>query len=138
MASTAGRLGKIRIGGTAVVKIKNWTLDIDRGVLNDSELGVGWEENISGIGSWTGSFESAIDPGDTGGQLALINALLNGTATSGIEFITDDSPMTGSKKGFTGNCLVNTLGVGVAYDEIESGSFSITGNGAIAYSATLS
>ena len=137
MPSTQGKSGKVRIATNAVVKVRNWSLDIERDQLDDSELGTEWREFLQGIGQWSGSFESAIDPADTNGQLALINAVINGTTTNTLNLLTDDTPSSGSKKGFTGNANISSLGVGVDFESIEEGSYSFQGDGAITYSETI-
>lgn len=133
MASIVGKDGKVRLATDAVISIRNWDLTIDRDSLDDSELGDDWRAFRIGIGQWSGSFESGIDPSDTLGQLVLINAILNGTAIAELNLLTDDTPATGSKKGFQGAANFTSLGVGVGFDAIESGSYSFQGTDALAY-----
>lgn len=137
MASIVGKDGKVTLGTDVVAGIRNWEVTIDRESHEDSELGDDWRKWIIGIGQWAGSFESGLDAEDTNGQLVLINALLNGTPISELNLLTDNTPSTGSKKGFTGAANMTSLGAGAAFDALESGSFSFQGTSTLSYSETI-
>lgn len=137
MASIVGKDGKVALGTNTVISVRNWDLTIDRDSLDDSELGDDWRNWLIGIGQWSGSLETGLDAADTNGQLVLINAILNGTATALLNLLTDNVPATGSKKGFEGAANFTSLGAGVSFDAIESGSYSFQGTGVLAYAEDI-
>lgn len=134
MASIQGKEGKIADGANSASRLKNWQLDIARDQLDNSELGTEWKEFLNGIAEWSGSFDGNFDAGDTNGQLVFMNALLNGTVRTDLTLYTD----LANTKGFFGAANISSLGVGVAYDQIETGSFSFQGTGELTYSEAIS
>jgi len=73
MAVLAGKDGSITIG-SAVGYIDNWTLNINGGVEECSQIGQDWKEFLGTVSDWSGSASGSFDPSDAG-QKAIINGL---------------------------------------------------------------
>ncbi len=65
---------------TKVLEIAKWSLNINVDEIDVTNFDSnGWKEFINGLGEWDGSFEGNFNPDDVGGQVAIINAILNKT-----------------------------------------------------------
>ena len=84
----------------------------------DSE---GWRERIQGIKEWSGSFEGNFEPGDTNGQVALINAWLNG------QKVVLELQVSGNVR-FSGEALI-TPSIETPVDDKASFSCDFSGTG---------
>jgi predicted secreted protein len=73
----AGTEGHVRVGGTEVLEIKEWTADIERENYDASTLGVTWRRKVAGIGNWSGKLTGFYSVSDDVGQQALHNAIFN-------------------------------------------------------------
>lgn len=126
MAALAGTGGSVKLGSNTVAEIGEWSLDIGLDTNEVSAFGDSWKRFITGLKGWTGSATGRFDQTDTNGQVALQNALLNGTTVSirlyvnatnyysGTAYITQESPKA-------------SVGGTVDVD------FSFTGTGALSY-----
>lgn len=86
MAGTviAGKGGSVVIPGTpnaVIAKLTDWSISLQAADLDQTALGDDWEDSVPGIKSWTAKVNGYyVADQDTTGQMALQNALLNGTS----------------------------------------------------------
>lgn len=83
MTAIAGFGGSIKLGGTGgtntVVSVKDWDLPLAADMADVSALGSQWKAYLSLLTGALAKVNAFFDPTDTNGQMALQNALLNGT-----------------------------------------------------------
>lgn len=86
MAETAlaGKGGTVYVPGTPLTPISyihSWSLTVDAGNYDVSQLGDSWRHFIPGLRGWNGQIQGFYNVvTDTTGQAALHNAILSGTA----------------------------------------------------------
>lgn len=78
-----GKNGGVYIGAAKIAELSLWNLDLGSDDIDvttfDSD---GWKEFLAGLKEWGGSGEGNFAPTDTAGQVALLNAWLNGTTVA--------------------------------------------------------
>lgn len=79
MAYKYGSAGKMQVGTSDILQIRNWRIVITQEEYDVSCLGDGWAKPTPVLMSWQGSAEGIYDPADTNGQLVLQNAAISGT-----------------------------------------------------------
>jgi len=96
----AGKGGSVYIDTYKVAEISTWSLDLGADDIDITSFDSnGWKEFLAGLKEWSGSFEGNFDPTDTNGQVALINAWVNGESVN-LELRIDDT------KKFSGTAFV--------------------------------
>lgn len=128
MAAIIGYAGSVKIGANAVAEISNWKLDISADLPDTTSFSSGgWKTFIAGLKEWSGSAEGNFDPTDTNGQLALQNALLNGTS------VTLNLSVDGTHK-YSGTAYIKKVSPETPVDDKVKISFDFQGSGALTYS----
>jgi predicted secreted protein len=116
--------GSVYIGANKIAEIANWSLDMSADDIDitsfDSE---GWKENMQGLKEWSGSFEGNFKPDDAKGQVALINAWLNGQTVT-LELKVNDTV------NFAGDALIKPS-IETPVDDKASFSCDFQGTGAL-------
>ena len=124
-----GTGGSVHIGANKVGEIANWSIDCAADNVDitsfDSE---GWKEFLAGLKEWSGSFEGNLKPGDTNGQLAIVNAWLTGV-TVALKLKVD------ATRELSGDALVQ-FGIEMPVDDKGSFSSDFQGTGALSVSLT--
>jgi Predicted secreted protein len=122
----AGKGGALYVGTTPtkVAEITTWSLDVSADAIDvtsfDSD---GWQENLPGLKSWSGSAEGNWKVNtDTQGQKALQDAWLNGTLIQ-VQFRINDTNY------YAGQALVTGLSIEAPVDDKISFSVDLTGSG---------
>lgn len=126
MAVYSGTAATARIGTVTTSEIKEWSLDLGQNVVDVTAFSEEWERKISGIRNATGSFSGNFDDTDTN-QLALINALLNGTSTNLRLYL------NGTKYFNIGTAFVTGTSPSTSYDGAAQTSYSFTASGAVTF-----
>jgi len=113
-------------GAAAVVaEMNHWTVTITSDPIDVRVFGSsGWGAYKKGPKDWTASFDGFWYLGDTTGQLALHNALVNGTVIECYFHLDNDNYYYGAG-------LVTSEATDEAVDGVASISFDIQGDGAI-------
>ena len=115
--------GTLTIVGTSISSLclNNVSIDISADTVDYSCMGDGsWQSAAAGTKSWTCSFETALD--DTVGV-----DLSNTIGESGaLTFDTVDG------LGYTGDCIITSIGISAPVDDYATVSWEATGTGAIA------
>ncbi len=124
-----GTGGSVLVGANKVAEIANWSIDCAADNVDitsfDSE---GWKEFLAGLKEWSGSFEGNLKPGDTNGQLAIVNAWLTGV-TVALKLKAD------ATRELSGDALVQ-FGIEMPVDDKGSFSCDFQGTGALSVSLT--
>lgn len=127
MAQLIGYAGKVSIGANQVAELKNWKVDISADMADITAFSTtGWKSNLPGLKEWSGSAEGNFDMTDTNGQLALQNALLNGTSVA-LRLYVDGT------KYYSGTAYVKKIAPEAAVDGVVSVAFDFQGSGALTY-----
>lgn len=86
MAAIAGFGGKLMLGASGgtntVASVKDWEIPLAADMYDVSALGSQWKAYIPGLTGAMAKCSVFYDPTDTNGQVALQNALLNGTTVT--------------------------------------------------------
>lgn len=121
----AGKDGSVYIGTNKVAEISSWSLDLGADDIDITSFdSAGWKEFLAGLKEWSGSFEGNFVPTDTNGQVALINAWVNGESVS-LELRID------ATRKFSGNAFVK-LSIETPVDDKASFSCDFQGTGQLA------
>ena len=126
MAAIAGKGGKLAVGASDAVNIASWSLSLDADQLETTALLDDWKEFISGLNGWTASIECHFDKADTTGQIALQNAILNGTSLT-VSLYVDDTNY------YTGTVNVSNQSPTTAVADLVTQTFELQGTGALSY-----
>lgn len=85
MAAIVGYAGAVKVGANAVASVKQWELPLLADKYDVTSLGVaapGWKSYLAGLTGAEAKVDVFLDPTDTNGQIALQNAILNGTSVT--------------------------------------------------------
>ncbi|MBA4495099.1 phage tail tube protein [Paenactinomyces guangxiensis] len=126
MAATQGFKGKVRIGANEVIDLSSWELEIEVADLDDTSFGDSWTGMIPGLKSWAGSFGGSWNMGDTNGQKALQDALLNSTPIS-LELYTNETNF------YSGTAYITSQGNETPVDDKVTVEFEFTGSGPLTF-----
>ena len=123
-----GRTGKLRLGGSEVSKVRNWTLDTSVNMLDTTALGDTANTFTPGLFSATGSATLSYYNGDT----TDVTNLLERITKTGAITDTDEVALTfevGSDQLFIANAFINSASISSSTDELTTVSFNFTING---------
>lgn len=123
-----GRTGKLRLGGSQVSKVRNWTLDTSVNMLDTTALGDTANTFTPGLFSATGSATLSYYNGDT----TDVTNLLERIAKTGAVTDSDQVGLTfevGDNQSFAANAFINSASITSSTDELTSVSFNFTING---------
>lgn len=127
MATLIGYAGKVVISAATVAELSNWKMDLSADMADVTAFSTtGWKSNIPGLKEWSGSAEGNFDMSDTNGQLALQNALLNGTSVA-LKLYVDATHY------YSGTAYVKKIAPEAAVDDVVKVSFDFQGSGALTY-----
>jgi len=123
-----GRTGKLLLGGNAVSKVRNWTLDTSVNMLDTTALGDTANTFTPGLFSATGSATLSYYNGDT----TDVTNLLEKIAKTGAITDSDEVTLTfevGTGQSFVADAFINSASITSSTDELTSVSFNFTING---------
>ena len=127
MATLIGYAGKVMIGANTVAELSNWKMDLSADMPDTTVFNTtGWKSVIPGLKEWSGSAEGNFDMSDTNGQLALQNALLNGTSLS-LKLYVDGTHY------YSGTAYIKKVAPEAAVDDAVKCAFDFQGSGALSY-----
>lgn len=81
MAGIAGYASAAKISTNTILEMGEWSLDVERGLEDDTEFGDSWEALVATIGKASGSMKGRWGADGTQ-QAAMQNAVLNGTTVA--------------------------------------------------------
>ncbi|MBX6361318.1 MAG: hypothetical protein IRZ03_14705 [Acidobacterium ailaaui] len=134
MTAIAGYGGTVKLGAsggsTAVGQVKDWTLTLSADIMDTTTMGNGpWKTYMAGLLGGEGKLTCNFDPTDTGGQLALQQALLTGGTVTVNLYVT-----TSPNHYYSATALVKQMEIKLATDSIVEASLDVTLSGPVTYS----
>lgn len=128
MAVYSGHKGAVKVGANVVAEIEEFSIEVSREIHSYITLRQEFMGKAYGVGDWKGSASGRWYMGDTNGQAALQDALLDGTtATASFEI---DSPAVGT---YSGTILISNMKVENSGDGVAQVSFDFEGSGTPAF-----
>lgn len=140
MATLTGNNGQITIGGTTVLNVRNFSLDITSDTIETTTMGIDARTYLKGLSTWSGSADVYVDTAHlTGGASAIAGLIATGgavgTGPAACVFALDSSGATLLKK-LSGDAIITGFTVNSSMDGMVEGSISFQGSGPVTYSAT--
>ncbi len=123
-----GRTGKLRLGGSEISKVKNWTLDTSVNMLDTTSLGDTANTFTPGLFSATGSASLSYYNGDATDTTNLLERI----AKTGAITDSDRVALTfevGTGQSFVASGFINSASISSATDELTTVSFNFTIDG---------
>lgn len=128
MATVVGKSGHVAIGANTVAELKEWTLEVDAAMLDDTTFGATWKSFLPGILDGKGSLKGNWDVAtDTNGQAALQAAILGGTVLTSLTLNVDGT------NAYTCNAYLSKLQVDSKVESIVAFTADFQANGAVTY-----
>jgi hypothetical protein len=123
-----GRTGKLRLGGSEVAKVRNWTLDTSVNMLDTTALGDAANTFTPGLFSATGSATLSYYNGAT----TDVTNLLERITKTGAITESDEVGLTfevGTSQAFVASGYINSASITSSTDELTTVSFNFTIDG---------
>jgi hypothetical protein len=123
-----GRTGKLRLGGSEVSKVRNWTLDTSVNMLDTTALGDTANTFIPGLFSATGSATLSYYNGAT----TDVTNLLEKITKTGAVTDADEVSLTfevGTSQAFAASGYINSASITSSTDELTTVAFNFTIDG---------
>lgn len=126
MAVFHGSAGSLKVGSTAVAQVQEWTVTLEKEMVETTSLGQGARTYSAGLLGWEGSCEAILSDSSDSGYYDFNSALKAGAEIS-IAFLSgadsdDDDEISG-------NVLVTSVETVQVFDDIARISVSFTGTG---------
>lgn len=127
MARHSGENGKVKMGGTFVGHVTNWSLNEKAMIHDQSAAEDGWDVGEAGRKNWSGSVTLRLDHAPSANQ----------TARAGDEIALElYSEGDGSGRTYySGTGIIEDHGVSSPYDNTTERTYSFKGNGELAIAA---
>ena len=126
MSVIAGKDGSIKVGAAAVGYIDNWSLTINAGTAETSQLGEDFKEFVGTVKDWSGSMSGSLDPAD-----AQQKSMLTAMGSTGTTTAVSVSLAAGSGTTFAGDALLTSIQIGAAHGDKITFSANFQGTGAL-------
>ncbi len=137
MARITGKNGQIKIGGSVIATITNWTLDAKIPLADATAMGDQFWQKLSLIREWSGDVKGVY--GNAAEQISILNSFLNAT--------TDGGPTSGSvtialypdatspaTENFSGSCYMD-FSTGADKSKTNEFTAKFTGTGTLTHTA---
>lgn len=129
MSTFRGMDGSVTIATNVVAEVVSWSLNVARDLLEDTAMLDAAKTYKAGLNDWEGQLTCHLDYGDTLGQKALIDNILNSSgATVALELIV----ATGKK--FSGTAVPTSMQINQEKTSIVSVAFGFKAASALAVS----
>lgn len=129
MAVMAGKNGLIKIGDNQIGYIDNFSINVNQGTAETSQIGKQWREYISTCSDWSGSLSGTLDYGNPA-QKAIVDELANPTdAVVACEF------KVGPDLTYEGNIVVSSCSITGSFADKVAVSINFQGTGELAIKA---
>lgn len=127
----AGKDGEVDLGNSKIGYIDNFSVNIDLGTEEISQLGDNWKAYLATAKGWNGSFSGSFDYGDTNGQKSIVDNLISSGASTSVTLkLKVSASLT-----LTGTAFITGIGITGSHGGKIAGSFNFQGSGAIAPAA---
>lgn len=130
MAVMAGKNGEIKIGENKVGYIDNFSINVNLGSAETSQIGKQWRDYIATCSDWSGSLSGTLDYADIA-QKEVVDELLtpSDTALTG-EF------KVGPASTLTGNFFITSISITGSFADKVAVSINFQGTGTLALKQT--
>lgn len=139
MPVLTGNNGRITVGGTQVLAVKTYSVDIKSDTIETTVMNNDVRTYLKGLSSWSGSADVLVDTANLTGGANAIAALIGtgglvGDSSLACVFALDN---VGAPSGarFSGNAIITGFTVKSSMDGMVEGSISFQGSGAVTYTA---
>jgi len=128
LAVLTGKNGALRWNGSAIGKVRSWSLSVSKDALEDTDLGSNDRTYVSGVRGSTGSAELMYDPSE-GGAVQLLNSIFGDdtSAEQSVESVLDSA----GGKTLSCNAFVTGASPSVSVADIQTCSISFQVSGPI-------
>lgn len=126
---TAGHDGALKIGTDLMAYIDNYSLAMNTGTAEISQMGNEWKEFLATTKDWSGSASGTLDTSDTAQKKFLDGFIATGTASATIVF------KISADKNLTGSVFCSSLSITASHGDKISVSFNFQGTGALSVGA---
>jgi hypothetical protein len=99
-----GKIARVEYDDTVIAESVSWSIDASAAMADTSTQGKDWTTALMGLKSATGTMEFKQALGNAG-QIAMVNAFLNGTLITNLKFLLDTSA-----NAFIGNVWITGMG----------------------------
>ncbi len=130
MAVLAGKDGEVKLSATKIGYIDNFSLSIEAGTAEVSQLGEQWKGFIGTAKGWSGSFSGTFDYADAQ-QKSIVDNLISGNASTSVTLAFKVS----ATLTLTGTAWISNGSVGASHGDKITISFNFQGTGAISAAA---
>jgi hypothetical protein len=124
-----GRNAKLKLSGSDVAKVRDWSLETSVNLLDTTALGDTANTYTAGLFSATGSATLSYYTSTSGNE---VTNLLEKIAKTGAVTDSDKVSLTfevGTNQAFTGSAFINNASISTSTDEVTTASFSFTIDG---------
>ena len=118
----AGKDGSFKFDSNQVAYIDSFSLSLNRGTAEVSQLGNDFKEYIATVGDWSGSASGTLDLGDAGQEELLEKILSSSNTVATAEFKVNKS----SK--ITGEVIITSASITASHGDQVSVSYNFQGN----------
>jgi len=125
MAETLGLDARIKLATTVVARMRSWNLTVNGEMIDVTEFGDEWINNVGGIRSWSASIEGMVDLAEAQ-QDTLRAAALAGTKLTTLRFYIDGTEY------YLGDCYISSYTITAENKSVVSFTMTITGAGTLA------
>jgi predicted secreted protein len=124
---------RIKIGANIVLDLNNVTFTLNGETYDKTTFDSGkFKEKVAGMVDATGSISGFYNPNDTNGQVALRNALLNGTPVADFTYLPDKNDAT---SGFVADMIITSFEVSSQVGGLVAVSIGFESTGTISASS---
>lgn len=122
MATYTGKQGSIKVGGTAVAEVSDFTLNISAETVDDTVKGDDWRTKKATFKTWGGSLKTQWDPTDSG------QGNIDVGSTVAVELYPGDA--TTGETYYSGNAIITEMEISSELDGMVEAAASFEGSGA--------
>ena len=130
MAVLAGKDGEVLLSSVKIAYIDNFSLSIEAGTAETSQLGDQWREYIGTAKGWSGSFSGTFDYADASPK-SIVDNLISGNASTSVTLKFKVS----ASLTLTGTAWISNGTIGGSHGDKITISFNFQGSGALAAAA---
>lgn len=126
----AGKDGEVKLSSNKIGYIDNFSLSVEAGIAEVSQLGDQWKEFIGTAKGWSGSLSGTFDYGDAQQKSIVDNLISNSASTSVTLAFKVSASLT-----LTGIAWISNASIGASHGDKITISFNFQGSGALAAAA---
>ena len=125
MAAVAGKDGVVMLESAKIGYVDNWSVAVNQGTAETSQMGVNWKEFIKTAKDWSGSFSGTLDCADAQ-QKKIIDELVSGT-----DIVTPTLKLTlGNSFDLEGSVIFSSMSITASHGDKIAVSVNFQGTGA--------